>query len=117
MKQVHFIRKGRISSINKLEEELEVQQNEKISIKMEVSVEKSLLQQHKSKALDGDAGDLTLKVSAMDKALKCPHCDKKCHHEIALSRHVKSTHVPTSCEICGIAFNNKHQLGYHKVYS
>lgn len=98
--------------MNKLEEELEVQKVEKISIKMEVSEEKSSLQQNKSQPLE-----LTLKASAKDNAVQCPHCDKKCHHETALSRHVKSTHVPTSCEICGIAFNNKHQLGYHKVCS
>ncbi|XP_065083011.1 zinc finger protein 729-like [Ochlerotatus camptorhynchus] len=111
VKQVHFIRKGQTdcTNINKLEKELDGQKFEEISIKIESLEDKSSLQH-----LDDDNGKFTIQASTMDNPAKCPHCGKKFHQESALSRHVANSHVPTSCEICGITTDNKHKLGYHK---
>lgn len=55
------------------------------------------------------------KTSTVSTGNKCSYCYKEFNDEICLARHIENSHQPFTCDICGIAGDNRNQIRYHKV--
>ncbi|XP_065086934.1 zinc finger protein 91-like isoform X2 [Ochlerotatus camptorhynchus] len=69
-----------------------------------------------------DSPKLTLKDRSDPKVAKekpsgkdCPQCGKNVRDAVALKRHIQHSHVPTTCNICGISFPSFLRVRYHKA--
>lgn len=127
MKRVH---RGKGTLNNKNPDQIQVQKNsvlETITSPCGEIIDSSLNKHspaNSNDAFDADSNkDITQKSlqqlvdkpSSSPPKTKCPHCDGEYARGRSLLNHIRSTHRPSTCTICGITIYGMEKARYHKV--